>query len=103
MKVKVKTCKLSLIREIFFIIMISPSSPTPPLSPLPSPIPSYPPVRHGICNECMEIVLVKYYFTGGKEVIKICGLLLIHFLLLPCLSVFHNRKNGFNEAKLEKT
>ena len=66
MKVKVKSCKFSLFREIFFVNLISPSSPTPPLSPLPSPIPPSPPVRHGICHECMEIVLVKYYFSGGK-------------------------------------
>ena len=68
MKVKVKSCKFSLFREEKNVIinMISPSSPTPPLSPLPPPIPSSPPVRHGICHGCLEIVLVKYYFTGGK-------------------------------------
>ena len=46
--------------------MISPSSPTPPLSPLPLPVPSSPAVRHGIFHGCMEIALVKYYFTGEK-------------------------------------
>ena len=65
MKVKVKSCKFSLFREKN-INLISASSPTPPLSPLPPPIPPSPPVRQEICHGCMEIVFVKYYFTGGK-------------------------------------
>ena len=65
MKEKVKSGKFTLFRD-FFLNFISPFSPTPPLSPLPPPIPPSPPIRHVICHGCMEIVLVKYYITGGK-------------------------------------